>query len=123
MSELKIQAGAAPGNDAVTIISLEGDIDASTYKSLQDQAGELISQGASKIVLDLSKVGYMGSAGFRAIHAIANQLNADESEHAIKSEHLKLANPSAEVAKVIKTLGFDAYLGIFSSTDDAVASF
>ncbi|KAA3626797.1 MAG: anti-sigma factor antagonist [Proteobacteria bacterium] len=123
MSELTIQAGAAPGNSAVTILSLEGDVDASTYKSLQDRAAELIEQGAGKLVLDLARVDYMGSAGFRAIHAIANQLNADASEHTIKSEHLKIANPSADVSKVIKTLGFDSYLDIFSSTEDAVSSF
>jgi anti-anti-sigma factor len=123
MSQLNIQVDKASTNDQVTVISLSGDIDANTYKSLQDRASEVIGDGAAKIVLDLQDVGYMGSAGFRAIHAIANMLNEDQSEHVIKSENLKLANPNADISKVIKTLGFDAYLEIFSSADDAVASF
>lgn len=123
MSQLDIQVEKAAANADVTVLSLKGDVDASTYKSLQDRAAEVIGEGAARIVLDLANVNYMGSAGFRAIHAIANMLNAEESEHTIKSEHLKLANATADVSKVIKTLGFDAYLDVFSSTDAAVASF
>ena len=123
MSQLNIQVDKAPGNEQVTVISLSGDIDANTYKSLQEKASEVIDAGAGRVVLDLGGVGYMGSAGFRAIHAIANMLNENQSEHAIKSENLKLANPNADISKVIKTLGFDSYLEIFGSADDAVASF
>ena len=55
----------------------------------------------------------MGSAGFRAIHAITNMLDHSESVGISKSKHLKLFNPSDEVSRVIKTLGFDSFLEIY----------
>lgn len=123
MATLNIMVGQAQGNVPVTIMQVDGDIDAATHKSLQDKATELIEAGASHILLDLAGVNYMGSAGFRAIHAITNLLGNDESTGLSKSTHLKLLNPTDAVARVIKTLGFDVYLDIFQDRDEAVNSF
>ena len=104
-------------------MKVEGDIDASTYKDLQDKAAEIVEAGADNILLDLGEVEYMGSAGFRAIHAIANLLNKEQKEGMYKSEHIKLLNPKGEVARVIKTLGFDSFLEIHQDRATAIASF
>ena len=79
--------------------------------------------GTEHILLDLGGVEYMGSAGFRAIHAIANMLNKEQKQGMYKSEHIKLLNPKGEVARVIKTLGFDSFLEIFQDRATAIASF
>lgn len=123
MATLNIMLGHAQGRVPVTILRAEGDIDAATHKILQDKAAEVIKAGSTHILLDLGGVKYMGSAGFRAIHAISNMLSGDDSSGLSKSSHLKLLNPTDAVARVIKTLGFDVYLDIFQDRDEAVNSF
>jgi anti-anti-sigma factor len=123
MATLNIMVGQEQGNVAVTVLRVEGDIDAASHKTLQDTASELIDGGATNILLDLGGVDYMGSAGFRALHAIANQLSGDDASGLSKSAHLKLLNPTDAVARVIKTLGFDVYLDIFQDKNEAVNSF
>ena len=115
--------GEAQGSVPVTILRVEGDIDASTHKTLQDKAAEVIEAGAKNILIDLGGVGYMGSAGYRAIHAMANMLSDDDSGGLSKSSHLKLLNPTEAVNRVIKTLGFDVYLDIFQDRNEAINSF
>lgn len=123
MGDMNILVGQEQGSVPVTVMKIEGDLDAGTYKGLQDKAAELIEGGASNILLDMGDVEYMGSAGFRAIHAIANMLNKEHEEGMFKSRHVKLLNPQGEVARVIKTLGFDSFLEIYEDRAAAIASF
>lgn len=123
MATLNIMVGEAQGGVPVTILGLEGDIDAATQKTLQDKAAEVVGDGATHLLLDMSGVNYMGSAGFRAIHAISNMLANEESSGLSKSPYLKLLNPTDAVARVIKTLGFDVYLDIYQDREEAVNSF
>ena len=123
MTTLNIMVGEAQGSVPVTVLRVEGDIDAATYKTLQDKATEVIDAGATHMLLDLGGVAYMGSAGFRALHAISNKLGGGESAGLAKSAHLKLLNPTEAVSRVIKTLGFDVYLDIFQDRDEALNSF
>lgn len=123
MANLNILVGHAEGKVPVTILRIEGDIDASTHKTLQDKAAEVVEAGSKHVLLDLGGVNYMGSAGFRALHAISNMLHADEPPGMLKSTRLKLLNPTDAVARVIKTLGFDVYLDIYKDQDAAVNSF
>ena len=74
MGSMSILVGQEQGKVSVTVLKIEGDIDAGTYNELQDKADEVIAAGATNILLDLGLVEYMGSAGFRAIHVIANLL-------------------------------------------------
>jgi anti-sigma B factor antagonist len=120
---MNIMVGQAQGNVPVTILRVEGDIDAATHKTLQDKAAEVVEAGAKHILLDLEGVNYMGSAGFRAIHAMTNMLNTDDSFGMSKSPYLKLLNPTDAVSRVIKTLGFDVYLDIYQDKDEAINSF
>ncbi len=107
---------------SVTVLQLTGPLDANTQKDLEEKANEVIDGGAKHIVLEMSKVSYMGSAGLRAIHAITKKLG-DDSDNAIKSDDLKIASPSDEVRKIFKTLGFDTYIDILDDLDSAIASF
>lgn len=122
MSDLSIMVGQER-DGSVSVLRLEGDIDASTHKSLEEKASEVIVGGAENILLDLSGVKYMGSAGFRSIHAISNMLESGGAQGLGKSSHLKLLNPTEEVSRVIKTLGFDVYLDIYTDRNEAVSSF
>ena len=123
MATLNIMVEEAQGEAPVTVMHLQGDIDAATHTTLTAKAEELVEAGATNILLDLSGVGYMGSAGFRALHAISNMLETEGGAGMGKSKRLKLLSPSDDVARVIKTLGFNVYLDTFENQEEAVRSF
>ena len=120
MTTLNFMVGEEQGKVPVTVLRVEGDIDAATHKTLQDKAAEIVEAGSTHILLDLGGVNYMGSAGF---HAISNMLNDGDTPGTMKSAHLKLLNPTDAVARVIKTLGFDVYLDIYQDRGEAINSF
>jgi anti-anti-sigma regulatory factor len=119
----------------VTVFHIKGNIDVTSYQQLQAQAQQAIDAGTRYLLLDLSQVGYISSAGLRAIHLIFNLLRTDspdESARAVswglrdgtfKSPHLKLLNPSPGVRQVLTTTGFDMFLEIHDNLEEAVASF
>ncbi len=123
------------GRVPVTIFQLKGDLNAATYEQFQNRAHEAIQGGSRYLLIDLSGVRYISSAGMRALNQIFNWLGADatpEGERALnagikagtfRSHHLKLLNPTPNVLAALKTAGFDMFLEIHKNRKEAVASF
>ena len=124
MSEdLHIGVSQEDGAKAVTVLRLKGSLDANTQSTLEAKAREVIDAGAQYLLLDMSGVDYLGSAGMRAIHAITNMLSADDADTGMHSKNLKILSPAPAAAKILKTLGFDSFIDIHNDIDEAVASF
>jgi anti-anti-sigma factor len=115
-NELRIAVSEEKGDNPVTILYISGDLDSKTYGDLETKASGLIAAGAKNILLDLHEVHFMGSAGLRAMHAMAGKLKDAGGQ-------LKLLSPSDPVARVLKTLGFDKYFDIHATRDAALKSF
>ena len=125
------------GDVVVTVMHVDGNIDNSTYEAFQSKADELIDSGAHFILVDLSHVQFVSSAGMRALQHIYERLrsrypNSDISDEDVKkgiregtykSPFLKLLNPSKESAKTFEISGFDMFIEIFTDKDTAIASF
>jgi len=123
------------GHVPVTVFYIRGEIDIRTSEQLEAQAREAYEDGMRNLLLDLSGVPYISSAGLRALHHIFVLLRADslgESEAAtyrglrdgtFKSPHLKLLNPRPDVLEALRTAGYDMYLEIHRHLKDALASF
>ena len=129
---MQIEAVHYTGSVPVTVLSLNGDLTAE--EPLLGKAREEFAAGARNILLDLSKVPYISSAGLRALHSIYLMLrNADTADSAnavsgiahgtYKSPHLKLFAPSKNGAKALGVAGYDMFLEIFDNYQTAVASF
>lgn len=118
--ELQIGISREEGDKAVTVMRLNGSLDANTQNQLEEKAKEAIAAGAEYVLIDMSGVDYLGSAGMRAIHAITNMLSPDDP--GLRSSRLKVLNPSPAAAKVFKTLGFDAFIGVHDTIDEAIAA-
>jgi anti-sigma B factor antagonist len=56
----------------VTVISLDGSLDSGTAPRVQQELAELISDGGP-ILLDLSRMSYMSSAGLRVLLLVYRQ--------------------------------------------------
>lgn len=130
-SNFEITALQEKGQVPVTVFHIRGDIDTNTYEQLQARAKEAQHDGMRFLLLDLSEVGFISSAGLRALHSIYSMLRESSPEEVDKglrdgtymSRHLKLLSPSANVETALKTTGFDMYLEIFKDRQKAIKSF
>lgn len=115
---------------AVTILHVVGRLDASTESLLREKALELHQSGARRLVLDLTQMDYISSAGLRAIHQIFKQYTPpDESTvwqpngEPYKSPYFKLANPTPQVYSVLHLAGFLHNIPFYNDLNDALESF
>lgn len=134
---MEIKVLTENGRVPVTIMHIDGNIDSSTYEAFTAKANELIKGGARYILVDLSHVAFISSAGLRSLHGIFNQLrtlhpDTNLSEEAIKkgiaagtykSPHLKLLNLSKDAQTAFTLSGFDMYIETYTDKAKAIASF
>jgi anti-anti-sigma factor len=121
------------GKVPVTVLRVTGDLNASTYEQFQSEAKKAIDAGAHNLLVDLSGVHYMSSAGMRALNQIFKWLTTSAIENEaikqgivsgkVKSPHLKLLSPTPRVLDALKLAGFDMFLEIHHNLKDAVTSF
>lgn len=119
MSDLKIRVSQMEGNVPVTVLHVAGDIDASSHQDLDAKASEITGGGANHILLDMTDINYMSSAGFRSMHKIHTTLQESDDETAC----LKLLNPSDDIKRLMKAMGFDVHLPAFEDISEAVNAF
>jgi anti-anti-sigma regulatory factor len=134
-SDFSIVASSAEGRVPITMFKVTGDIDANTYSQLQAQAEEYFNGGTRYLLLDLSAVQYISSAGIRALHSLFNLLKSaapEESNEVVrkgirdgtyKSPHLKLLNPSEGVRRILSMSGYDMVLEVHKDLQEAIDSF
>ena len=132
---MDITVSQEQGRVPVTVFHVTGDINMATAGQLQAQARRAYEAGTRNLLLDLTEVPYMSSAGIRAMNDIFNLLRTDapaESEAAMrkglsdgtfKSPHLKLLNPTRHVLEVLSMAGIDMFLEIHRNLKDAIASY
>lgn len=119
----------------VSLVHVDGNIDSSTYQEFEKRVQELIDGGARYVLIDLSHVSFLSSAGLRALNSLFYKLRSlapdssdDEMKQGIRegtyhSAHLKLAGANRDVRQVLEISGFDMYLEILPDVKTALASF
>ena len=132
---MEINAFQADGRVTVTILEIRGNVDSSTADQLLRRAEDALKAGTRNLVLDLTNVHYVSSAGLRVMNQLFNQLhpeamdkNAAAMQKAIvngtfKSPHLKLCGLNPNVHQVLSMSGFDMYLDILPDRKSAIGAF
>jgi anti-anti-sigma regulatory factor len=136
---MKISVSQKQGRVLVTVLQLAGKLDGSNFMQLVDEARRNYLNGMKDLLIDLSQLTFMSSAGIAAIHKTAlmyRGLPMDEAEsgwatyHAIDRDrgtgvqsHVKLLSPQPDVAHTLEITGFGSLFEIHSDLDSAVASF
>jgi anti-anti-sigma factor len=108
------------GRIPVTVLELHDRINMGNISELDQAAREAFTAGAHDMLIDLSKVPSLTSAGIRAILIIHKMLATSEMDQA---SHLKLVSPTPYVQDVLQVAGLLDYLEVFASLEEAVASF
>jgi anti-anti-sigma factor len=119
---MEIKVSQVQGRVPVTLLSVEGRINLGNAEELEARARQERTNGARDILVDMSQVPSITSAGLRSL-LYAYKLVTGEAKSGEKSPHFKLLNPSPAVLNVLQTAGFDRYMEIHSELQEAVDSF
>ena len=97
----------------ISTFTLQGRVDSAGAVELEQALHEALSAGRTQIVLDLSKVAYINSAGLRILADVLTQNQANGGD-------LVLVAPSTRVRRVLQIVGFDRFFRMFDSMESAV---
>ena len=97
----------------VMIISVKGRLDAASAGGLEGEVRRQVDAGSRRLVLDLTDLTYVSSAGIRVFLLAARQLRGLGT--------LLLAAPSPMVRQVFDIAGVDAFVDVCETTAAAVA--
>ncbi len=136
---MQISFSKDQGNDIVTIMHLMGDVDSSTYIHVINKAQEAFDNGSRNLLIDLSKVSYVSSAGLMSLHTIVkifagNSVQPkdggrpsfraiDKTQDEPVRAHVKLLNPQPAVEQVLEMVGLKLFFDIHTDLATAVHSF
>jgi anti-sigma B factor antagonist len=97
------------------VLSVAGGIDASTEQQFRDALTSVLAHGVPRIVVDLSRVAFMSSAGIGVLMGVRRVL-------AEAGGSLVLAAPHGVVAQVLSIAGVGEVIPVTASVPDAVAT-
>ena len=100
--------------DGITIVSIVGEIDGSTAPEVQAQVVPLIAADA-KIVLDMTAVAYMSSAGLRMLLVVYRGV-------AGQGGTVVLTGLSQDLQDTMSLTGFLDFFDHYATVDDGVAA-
>jgi anti-anti-sigma regulatory factor len=130
----------------IAVIQLQGALNG---EKLMAETQKLYDAGVRNLLLNMSELTFISSAGLSALHwiarlyrgedqstfdegGVANPAIRKERDGAMRKErdsgfhfqeHVKLFNPSEAIQDVLDIVGFKAFFEIFTDLDTAIASF
>ena len=145
---MEITVSQEVGRVPVTVFEVSGFINLGSASQLEQKAQEESRAGTRYLLLDLSEVESMSSAGLRSILTISKMLASENTDMAGKesasengargssapessahksettnSTYLKLLNPQPGIRRVLGIAGFDNFVEIYEDREQAVRSF
>jgi len=103
-------------NDSISLVEASGRIDSMTANELGGALAHEVDNGQVHLVLDLSLVDYMSSAGLREIVNALKKVKRAQGD-------LRIAQPSDRVREVLEMAGLDTIFKIYSTQAEAVGSY
>jgi stage II sporulation protein AA (anti-sigma F factor antagonist) len=101
--------------DGVMVARLEGEVDLSNAKEIQSSLVHEMSNTLLGLVIDLTEVVYLDSAGIRAIYELREDLET-------RGQEIRLVvREDSIVSKALELVGASDVVGIFSSPELASA--
>lgn len=112
-TELSISVEALKRVDLITV---NGRIDSSNAHQLDNMLKESMGNGRHNLVIELSQVGYMSSAGLRSLVGALRECKKHRGD-------VRLANVSERVSEVLDLAGLDSLFQVYDDDTAAVGSF
>ncbi|TFH01436.1 MAG: anti-sigma factor antagonist [Calditrichales bacterium] len=96
----------------ISILRLKGFLDAHTAPNFEQAIQQLIEEDRYKIIISMSNLNYISSAGLGVFMGFIEEIRAKEGD-------IKLSNMTDKVFKVFDLLGFPALYQIFHDEVEA----
>lgn len=100
----------------VTVVQPDGRIDTLAAEQLDQTLQAAVAGGSNKVVMDMSKVEYISSAGLRSLAAMLVKCRDEGGD-------MKLAALNERVTRVFKIIGFDLLMSVTDTPEAAIAEF
>lgn len=116
MEKLIISEEKVDSEDPMVLISLKGAIETTNASTLEDAISRLIGEQCFRIVVDLSEVSYISSAGWGIFISEIKRVRREEGD-------IKLTSMRPAVREVFELLEFNNILRPYDVRDDAIRDF
>jgi anti-anti-sigma factor len=120
-SDLRISSEEVQADVPVTVLHLRGWLDAQSEGQLLEAARLANDAGAKYLLIDMSELDTLTSAGMRALQKVYQVFTPKEDQ--FKVAHLKLCNAPPQIYNVLGVTGFLQQIPMYESLDNALESF
>src|SRR5258705_9016567 len=120
-SDLKIISEQVEVSVPVTVFYLRGWLDSQSEEQLLETARLAYDEGARFLLIDMSDLDTLTSAGMRALQKVY-QIFTPKEDH-FKVAHLKLCNAPPQIYNVLGITGFLQNIPMYESMETALQSF
>jgi anti-sigma B factor antagonist len=114
MPEQDAIATAVAYQNGIAVLKVDGDIDLATVPALEAAIDEALTTKPTGLVIDLSEVGFLASAGLQTL--VATHHNVSES-----AQFAVVAN-SAATSRPIQLTGLDQIFALYPTLDEALSA-
>lgn len=135
--DIHVEIRQSDDNDVVAVMRLQGDINASNFMEVVNQAQGLYNNPARNLILDLGAVTAISTTGLVALHKIAllysgvpQQVETNTEEPRPDFTHssnarkfVKLLNPQPAVDQALEKAGMKLFFKVFQDLETAIQSF
>ncbi len=112
-----VKISQTQGRVPVTVFQLQDRVNLGNFQELEQTAKDAYDNGMRDLIIDLSLTPSLTSIGIRALVVIHKILATDNAKH------FKLAEVIPPIREMFDIAGITAFIEIYDSVDDAVASF
>ena len=119
--DFRIVSEQVEGRVPVTIFHISGWLDAQSEGQLLETARLAYDEGARYLLINMSELDTLTSAGMRALQKVYQIFTPKEDQ--FKIAHLKLCNAPPQIYNVLGITGFLQNIPMYESMDSALESF
>lgn len=120
-TDLKISSEEMQADVPVTVFHLRGWLDAQSEGQLLEAARAAHDGGSRYLLIDMSELDTLTSAGMRALQKVYQIFTPKEDPS--KVAHLKLSSAPPQIYNVLGITGFLQNIPMYESTDAALETF
>jgi anti-sigma B factor antagonist len=98
-----------------TVVAVHGEIDVATSPTLRERLIDLVSNGATRMVLDLEAVDFVDSTGLGTIVSVLKRARTHGGD-------LRLVCTEARIRRLFEITGLDKAVPLHASLEDALSA-
>jgi len=100
----------------VSLVTVSGRVDSSTAPDFDKALQSLINANRTQIIVDMSQVEYLSSAGLRSLVSASKASKSGGGD-------VRIAKPSKRVKEVLELAGLNVIFSMYDDLVEAVGSF